>query len=121
MSSTVFTPLAQGFTWNDPTTNTDGTALSAGEVTGYEIGVRADGTTQPAPPADYAQNLTATGASATAVSVAVVQGALNLKPGDYWAAIRTVGPTDSAYSAEIPFAIPAPPPVPNPPSGFTAA
>jgi hypothetical protein len=27
-------------TWTDPTTNTDGSAIAAGEITGYSVGVR---------------------------------------------------------------------------------
>ncbi len=121
MSSTVFTPLSKGFSWTDATTNVDGSPIAAGEVTGFEIGVRADGSTPPAAGTDYAQSVAVQGAAVTSESASAFVAALNLAPGNYWAAIRSLGPVDSAYSAEVPFAIPAPLPVPNPPTGFTAA
>lgn len=97
-------------TWIDPTTNTDGTPLAAGEVTGYTIGV---GTATGV----YAKLVPV--ASATAVSEALA--ALGLTPGTaYFVSIRTEsvnGP--SAWGPEVQYTPPLP--VPNAPTGFSLA
>lgn len=105
------------FSWTDPTTNTDGTPIAPGEITGYLIGIRP----QSAPgsvPGVY--TVTAAVASPTATTELFSQLGAVLSPGTYAAAIQSVGPVNSAWSAETMFTIaPPPPPVPNPPSGFT--
>ena len=94
------------FTWTDPLLNTDGSTVAAGEITGYEIGVgNATGV--------YDTKYTVTGAAAASF-------ATDFKvPGDYFAAVRAVGPADSAWSNEATFTVLAP--VPNAPTGFTVA
>lgn len=107
-------PNPTQFQWVDPTTNTDGSTITTGEVTGYQIGVRlASGT-----PGQY---LVTTQFVPGAASTTEVFSSLSavLAPGDYAAAIQTVGPTNSVFSTETTFTIAAP--VPNPPTGFTAA
>lgn len=104
------------FTWTDPTTNVDGSALAAGEVTGYTIGVRS--TTATGSVAGTYPALT-TIANPTATSEAIASLSTVLKPDDYAAAIRTDGPVDSAWSTEATFTVSAP--VPNPPSAFIAS
>lgn len=105
-------------TWTDPTQNSDGSAITAGEVTGYLIGVR---------------SLTATGsvvgtypikvtvAGATAVSEALSAITPMLKPDDYAVAGQTVSATNgnSPWSAEFQFTgvLPAP----NPPQAISVA
>ena len=113
--STTFTPLEVGFSWADPSTNVGGSPILPGEVTGYQLGVRADGT---GAAGTYAQTIAVTGATSSTLSASAVQAALNLASGDYWASIRTVGPTDSTWSAEVPFAVLG---VPNPPTGLSVA
>jgi hypothetical protein len=123
MSSTVFTPLTQGFSWVDATANVDGSAVVTGEVTGFTIGVRPDGSQPPVatPPGTYPQSVAVVGATATSEAVAAFLAALSLAPGNYFAAVQSTGPANSGWSTEAPFSIPAPVPVPLPPSGFTAA
>lgn len=97
------------FTWSVPTKNTDGSALTSGEVTGYSIGVRA--ASQGA--AGTYPTLTAV-ADPTATTAAIPA----LAPGNYAAAIMSLGPNPSAWSPEATFTLAA---VPMPPAGFTAA
>lgn len=101
------------FNWTDPTTNTDGTAIAAGEITGYSIGVRPSTGT----PGTYTVVTPVAGAAVTSEALASLSSVL--VPGSYAAAIQTIGPVDSGWSAEITFTIT--PPVPNPPSAFGIA
>lgn len=112
----AFPVLTTGFTWTEPTQNVDGTPITAGEITGYQLGVRADGTGSAG---TYAQTVSVTGSTASSLTASALKAALSLSPGDYWAAVRDVGPVDSAWTNELPFSIP--PPTPNPPSNFAAA
>ncbi len=99
--------------WVDPTANTDGSPLAAGEITGYTLGLRiikAPGSVAGVYP------ITAF-APAGAISAPLsVFGPL--KAGDYAAAARATGPNNSAWSAEALFSIA---PVPDAPTGFTIA
>lgn len=107
------------FSWQDPTTNTDGTPIAAGEITGYNIGVRST-TAVGSVAGTYPIVTTVVGATAANELLSALSTVL--KPDSYAAAIQTMGPTDSAFTAEITFMIVAPPPpVPNPPSGFAVA
>jgi hypothetical protein len=101
------------FTWVDPTKNVDGSNISAGEVTGYSIGVRPSTGT----PGTY--TVVTPISSPTATSEPLANLSSVLAPGSYAAAIQTVGPVNSAWSAEISFTIAAP--VPSPPSGFAVS
>jgi len=101
------------FTWVVPTTNTDGSAITAGELTGYDIGVRpASGTA-----GTYPIMTTVADPAATQEPIASLSAVL--APGDYAAAIRSDAATNSVWSSEVTFSITAP--VPNPPSAFTVA
>ncbi|MDR5726729.1 MAG: hypothetical protein RB191_04590 [Terriglobia bacterium] len=101
------------FLWTDPTTNVDGSPIAAGEITGYQIGVRpASGTAGTYPMLTPVAGATATSEAFTALSSLLV-------PGSYAAAILAVGPVDSAYSAEVNFTIA--PPVPSAPTNFGVA
>jgi hypothetical protein len=96
------------YTWVEPTTNTDGTAVVTGEITGYTIGERpASGT-----PGTYPTLVPVAGAT-------TLSAPITLAAGSWVAAIQSVGPTNSAFSAEVPFTIA--PSVPNPPTGFTVS
>lgn len=110
---TDFVPLKTAITWTDPTANTDGSAIDASEITGYSIGVREDGS---GAAGTYPLTVTVQGATAVSESAQALITALSLKPGNYWAAVQTVGPTNSDWSTEAPFSIPAPLPVPAPPT-----
>jgi len=103
------------FTWVDPTTNTDGSALTAGEVTGYTIGVR-DTTAAGSAAGTYPMLTPITDAAATSEALSALTTLL--VPGSYAAAIRVAGPVPSAWSVETTFAIT--PPTPNAPTAFTA-
>ena len=110
------------FDWTPSTANTDGTPLAMGEITGYEIGIRpASGI-----PGSYPLSVPIADPAATkeALTAAYAAGLAVLKDGDYQSAIRTVGPVDSAFTAESDasaFSIATPLPVPQAPTGFTLA
>jgi hypothetical protein len=112
----AFPVVTSGFNWTDPTTSVDGTALVPGEVTGYLIGIRADGQGLPG---TYAITTLVSGATATSEPLTALSQVL--APGNYWAAIQSEGPVNSVWTNEIPFSVAAPPPVPNPPTSFTVA
>ena len=125
----TFPPLKQGFSWVDATQNTDDSAIAAGEVTGYTIGVRADGvgagnpTATPPVLPTYSTLVLITGAAVTAETLAAFNAALTsaLPAGNYWAAVQEQsvnGP--SAFSAEAPFSIVSSAP-PKAPTGFMAS
>lgn len=101
------------FTWTDPTTNTDGTALASGEITGYIVGVRpASGTA-----GTYPSTLTAPAGSTSALLSALAPA---LALGTYFAAVQTESTTNgpSAWSAEVSFTLVI---APNPPSAFAVS
>jgi hypothetical protein len=104
-------PNPTQFNWIDPTLNTDGGAVTAGEITGYQIGLRQGGSAGTYPITVAVASPTATSELFSAISPALVSGT-------YIAAIRSVGPTDSAWSAEITFAITG---VPTPPTSFSVS
>ncbi|HXN95994.1 MAG TPA: hypothetical protein VN879_15930 [Candidatus Acidoferrales bacterium] len=109
------TTLTQ-FTWTDPTTNTDGSPITAGEITGYSIGIR---NTAAAGSVIGTYPIVANVSGAAAGSELLTALGTVLAPGSYAAAIQTVGPEVSPFSPEITFTIAAP--VPNPPSNFSVA
>lgn len=104
------------FSWTDPTTNTDGSALQSGEISGYAIGIRS---TTAAGSVAGTYTITAQVAGATAANEALSALGTVLKPDTYAAAIQSVGPVNSAWSSEIQFTIAQP--VPNPPTDFSVA
>lgn len=116
MTIPVISPTTGTFTWTDATTNTDGSAIAAGEVTGFQIGVRS-ATAQGSAAGTYPILLPTAAASAT--SEAVSAATPMLQPDTYFAAIRSTGPVNSAWTNEIEFTIAQP--VPNPPTGFGVA
>lgn len=99
--------------WVDPTTNTDGSPIAAGEITTYLLGVRdvnAAGSVAGVYPTTASVPATDTTAPLSVFGV--------LKAGSYAAAAQADGPNDSAWSAEATFTIVE---VPNAPTGFTVA
>lgn len=102
-------------TWSDPTTNTDGSPIAAGEITGYSLGIRVGTLTPPTgTPGVYTVNVPVAGAAAATELLSAISPIL--VPNNYVAAIEAVGPVDSAYSAEYAFVIA--PPTPNAPPNF---
>jgi hypothetical protein len=104
------------FSWTDPTTNVDGSAIAAGEITGYNLGIRQTSLTGSVA-GTYPIQVPVSGATAASELISQISPALT--PGGYAAAIQTVGPVNSAWSAEVTFTIA--PPVPNSPTNFTVA
>jgi hypothetical protein len=114
------------FVWTDPTTNTDGSPVAAGEITGYEIGVRdttAAGSAAGTYPFGAKAPSTATSELISLLTPALPKGVLLA------AAVRanTAGvdgnnnPVNSAWSTEATFTLTPPAPVPNPPTSFGVA
>lgn len=114
MTIPVIVPATAQFTWTDATKNTDGSALQSGEVTGFVIGIRST-TATGSVAGTYPINSPSIAASAVSEAVALITP--SLQPDSYAAAIRSTGPTNSAWSSEVQFQIVQP--VPSPPSAFT--
>lgn len=103
----------QVFTWIDPVTNVDGSAIVAGEITGYNLGLRVT-TASGSVAGTYPINVSVAGATAASELLSGISPVL--VPGSYAAAIETVGPVNSAWSAEVAFTIT--PPTPAAPTGL---
>lgn len=111
------------FSWAAPVANepqVDGTILPfdpVKEITGYLIGIRSS-TKGATSSGTYPIQAAVTGAATLSDTLASIQAVF--VDDIYAAAIKTVGPQDSTWSAEVFFQIHAPVPVPKPPSGFKA-
>lgn len=110
------------FDWTDPTTNTDGSPVAAGEITGYEVGVR-DTTAAGSAAGTYPFRATAP-ATATEELISLLSPALP-KGVALVGAVRALtagmdannNPITSAWSMETnSFTLTPPAPVPNPPT-----
>jgi hypothetical protein len=110
---TTIVPSTAKFTWTDATKNLDGSAIVAGEVTGFLIGIRPSTGTA----GNYPINSPPIAANAVSEAVALITP--SLVPGDYAAAIQSVGPSNSPWSAEVTFTIAVP--VPAAPSAFNVS
>lgn len=100
------------FTWVAPTTNTDGSPIVAGEITGYNLVLRnADASS----PGVYTISVPITDPAATEEPLAAIRSLLVV--GNYAAAIQTVGPVASGFTGEVTFTVDAL--QPNAPSSFT--
>lgn len=122
MSSTVFTPLTKELDWVDATTNKDGSTISPGEITGFAVGARPDGSAPVDPvTGSYPMNASVSSPTATSEAAADMIAAMGLVPGNYWGSVRSTGPTNSDWATEVPFSIAAPLPVPNPPTGLSVS
>jgi hypothetical protein len=102
------------FTWVDPTLNVDGSAIAAGEITGYTVGVRSTTTTGSV--VGVYPMLSPVGPTITSEAFSALTTIL--KPGAYAGAVQANGPANSAWSAEVAFTIAVP--VPNAPSAVKA-
>lgn len=116
MTIPTINPSTAKFTWQDPTTNIDGSALQTGEVTGYTLGIRS-ATAVDSVAGTYPINASIAGAAAANEAVSAIGTVL--KPDTYAAAVQTSGPTKSAWSPEIEFVIAQP--VPSNPTNFQVA
>jgi hypothetical protein len=86
------------FSWVPPTQNTDTSAITTGEVTGYQVGIRSGGSAGTYPIIAALEQST----TGSMLSTAIVPG---LSTGTYFAAVRTTGPTPSAWSSESTFTV----------------
>lgn len=112
-------PVPTTASWTDPTANVDGSPIAPGEIISYTVGVRDAGATG-TPPGTYPFAITA---PATATSVLLASLNPHLPTGVTLAAAaraNTAGPS-SDWTPEVTFTLPAPLPVPNPPTVFTVA
>jgi len=103
------------FSWTDPTTNLDGTAIAAGEITGYTVGVRNTATAGSAA-GTYPITLAVAAGATTALISAITPA---LPAGSYASAVMAATAAGgSAWSAEATFTLVE---VPNAPTGFTVS
>lgn len=116
MTIPTINPSTAKFSWTDPATNTDGSAIQSGEITGYNVGIRS-ATAAGSVAGTYPIIAQASGAAAASEAVSAIGTVL--KPDTYAAAIQTIGPVNSAWSSEVEFTIAQP--VPNPPMDFSVA
>lgn len=86
------------FSWVPPTQNVDGSAITPGEITGYEVGLRTGGS-----PGTYSLIMAVDGPFTSADLIANIQPPLT--PGLYYGAVRSVGPINSAWGAEFDFIV----------------
>lgn len=102
--------------WTDPTTNTDGSPIVAGEITGYNLGIRV-GTLTDGHAGAYTINVPVPGAAAASELLSAISPIL--APNSYVIAIESVGPVSSAFSPEVAFVIA--PPTPSAPTKLTVS
>lgn len=114
------------FVWTDPTTNKDGTPIAAGEISGYEVGVRdttAAGSVTGVYPYGAKAPATATTELISLLNPSLPKGVLLA------AAVRANtpnvdvnnNPINSDWSTEATFMLAIPAPVPNQPTDFKVA
>ena len=101
-------------TWTDPTTNTDGSAIVAGEITGFNLGFRLT-TVSGSAAGTYSTVVPVSGATAASELLSAISPVL--APGSYACAVETVGPVSSGWSSEFAFTIVTP--TPGVPTGLT--
>lgn len=103
------------FSWTAPTTNTDGSAVAAGEITGYNIGIRLT-TAAGSVAGTYPIQVPVAGAGTLTELLSQISPPLG--QGSYAAAVMDTGAVNSAWSTEVTFSIS---PTPNPPGNFTVS
>jgi hypothetical protein len=114
------------FTWVDPTANKDGSPVTDGEISGYEVGVRdttATGSATGVYPFGAKAPSTATTELISLLTPSLPKGVLLA------AAVRANtpnvdangNPINSDWSTEATFQLAVPPPVPLPPTSFGVA
>jgi len=109
--------------WVDPTLNTDGSAITAGEVSGYLVGIR-DTAANPSVAGTYPKTAVVTGGGATSALMSVL-GFLSglVRGGTYAVAAESEvgGAAVGAWSPEFVFTYSPPALVPNPPASLKVA
>lgn len=111
MTTPTINPATAKASWSDPTTNTDGTPITAGEITGYQLGAGLS-------TGSYTILTSVTGPSATTVAISAITPMLAANT--YFAAVRAVTATgNSGWSNEFEFTIA--PPIPSNPTSFQIA
>lgn len=88
-----------GFVFTPSTQNTDSSPITAGEITGYQVGIRASNGT----PGVYTIFLSIDDPNNASQLIADIQPPLN--SGDYVAAVRSIGPVNSGWSNESAFTV----------------
>lgn len=92
--------LGLSFSWEPPTQNVDNSGITTGEVTGFEVGVRASGSGSAG---TYSVILPVDGPFTSADLITNIQPALST--GTYFAAVRAAGPTPGTWSNEATFTV----------------
>lgn len=111
MTTPTINPATAKANWADPTTNTDGTPISTGEITGYQLGVGLS-------TGSYTILTSVTGPSATSIAISAITPMLAANT--YFAAVRAVTAAgNSGWSNEASFTIA--PPIPSNPTSFGVA
>jgi len=112
--------------WQDPTTNVDGSPIATGEVTGYEVGVRdttAAGSVAGTYPWDIRAPATATSELFSVLTPSLPTGkllAVSVRANT--AGVDASGnPVNSAWANEATFTLPTPAPVPNAPASVAVS
>ena len=102
--------------WADPTTNTDGSAVAAGEITGYTVGVR-DTTATGSAAGTYPYSVTAP-ATATSELLSLLTPTLPTGKALAAAVRANTSNANSAWSTEATFTLVG---TPNAPTGFSVS
>lgn len=126
----IVDPVEGELSWIDPTTNEDGSPVTPGEITGYEVGVR-DTSAAGSAAGTYPYGATAPEtAEATTKELISALNPLLPKGKPLVFAVRAVTGAKDASNNQIKsdwsveseaFALPVPPPVPTPPTNPTVA
>ncbi|HUD12002.1 MAG TPA: hypothetical protein VMS08_06330 [Candidatus Saccharimonadia bacterium] len=103
--------------WTDPTKNVDGSAIAAGEITGYTVGARIVAGTAAG---TYAYSVTVP-STATSEPLSLLLPVLPTGVPLAAAVKANTATTASAWSTEATFTLPAAIPVPQPPSAFSVS
>jgi hypothetical protein len=100
MSVPVVSLATAKVSWTDPTTNTDGSAVTSGEIAGYIVGA---GTSSGA----YTSQANVTGPTATSVALSALSPVLTYGS-TYYLAVKSTGSAPGTWSNEIQFTVAQP-------------
>lgn len=119
----IITNLKPVVTWTDPTTDINGNPIPAGEVTGYNVGIR-DLAAPGSIAGTYPNTAAVPGASSTSEALALLFQSGSLIPGHSYAVagqtLAATPPGPSVWSNEVQFTF-QPVAAPNPPTDFIVA
>ena len=123
MTLPIVTNPKPTITWTDPTVDINNNPLPAGEVTGYNIGIR-DLAASGSVAGTYPNTVAVLGAASTSEAMSLLLQSGALIPGHSYAVagqtLAATPPGPSAWSVEFQFLF-QPVAAPNPPTGFTVA